>query len=57
LLADRQATERLPRKGKISRKEKRVMGRRKRIYTIVAVIAFSIMGFFGIARLSEPKEP
>jgi hypothetical protein len=39
LLADGQATERLPRKGKIS------------------VIAFAIMGVFGIARLSETKEP
>jgi hypothetical protein len=56
LLADGQATERLPRKGKISRKEKRMMGRGKSIFAIVAVIAFSIMGFFGIPRLSEPKE-
>jgi len=55
LLADGQATERLPRKWKISRKEKRMMGRGKRIYAIVAVMDFSIMGFFGIAR--ELKEP
>jgi hypothetical protein len=57
LLADGQATERLPRKGKISRKEKRMIRRGKRIYATVTVIAFLIMGFFGIARLSEAKEP
>jgi hypothetical protein len=57
LLADGQATERLPRKGKVSRKEKRMMGRGKRAYAVVAVTAFSIMGFFGTARLSEPEEP
>jgi len=56
LLADGQATEKLLRKDKVSRKEKRRMGRGKRTYAIIAAIAFSIMGFFGTARVSEPKE-